>query len=115
MIQKELWKFSQWFGKGFWNGMMEGEKLESYKNNIWSWSVFLLSKYWLPLLFEETLGVFFFSKLFLPLFHSFFLCSVSWGPGGFDDIRGEKSLLQQLFKWKGVDLLGVDTSGGRIF
>jgi hypothetical protein len=26
----------------------------------------------------------------------FFLCSISWGLGGFDDIRGENLLLQQL-------------------
>jgi hypothetical protein len=69
MIQKELQKLSQWFGKGFQNGMMEGEKMESYKKGIWSWSVFLLWKYWLPLLFKEILGAFLslFSILFLPL------------------------------------------------
>jgi hypothetical protein len=71
-------------------------------------------------LFQETLGVFFFFLFFsfslffnifsLSFFLSFSLCSVSWG---FDDIWGEKSLLQKfLFKWnhmvKTVDILAVD-------
>jgi hypothetical protein len=77
---KRVKKISQWFGKGFQNGMMEGDKMESYKKNFWSWIVFLLSKYWPPLLFEETLGAFFlffflFSILFLPLFISFYYAS----------------------------------------
>jgi hypothetical protein len=46
-----------------------GRKWNHIKKNFWSWSVFLLSKYWVTLLFEETLGVFLlFSILFLPLF-----------------------------------------------
>jgi hypothetical protein len=118
MVQKELRKISQWFKKGFWNGMMEGVgEWNHIKKNFWSWSVLLLSKYWLPLLFEGTLGafcLFFFSILFLPLF-PFFLCSVSWWLGGFDDIRGEKLLLQQLlFKGNGVDWLSVDIGDGHI-
>jgi hypothetical protein len=38
----------------------KGIKWNHIKKNFWSWSVFLLSKYWLPFLFEETLGAFFF-------------------------------------------------------
>jgi hypothetical protein len=94
---KRVTKLSQWFGKGFRNGMMEGEKMKSYKKGFWSWSVFLLSKYWLPLLFEEILVAFL--SLFFNTFSSYFslslslfLCSISWGLGGSDDIRGEKSL-----------------------
>jgi hypothetical protein len=34
MVQKELRKICQWFGKGFWNRMMEGEKMESYKKEF---------------------------------------------------------------------------------
>jgi hypothetical protein len=34
MVKKELRTFSQWFGKGFWNDMMEGEKMESYKKEF---------------------------------------------------------------------------------
>jgi hypothetical protein len=130
MVQKELQKLSQWFGKGFRNGMMEGEKMESYKKGFWSWTIFLLSKYWLLLLFEEILGDFlsfsilFFLFLSLSLFNTFsssfsislFLCSVSWGLRSFDDIRGKKSLLQKLhFKWNGMDWLSVNIGDGRIF
>jgi hypothetical protein len=39
---------------------MEGRKWNHIKKCFWSWSVFLLSKYWLPLSFQETLGTFFF-------------------------------------------------------
>jgi hypothetical protein len=41
--QKELGKFSQLFGKGFQNGMMEGERMESYKKES------LRLKYFSPL------------------------------------------------------------------
>jgi hypothetical protein len=61
MVQKELRKFSQWFGEGFQNGMMEGDKMESYKKNFWSWSVFLLSKYWLPFYLKRLLELSFFN------------------------------------------------------
>ncbi len=89
-----------------------GRKWNHIKKDFWSWNVFLLSKYWLPLLFEETLGAFF---LFL-LFFSFFLCSISWGLGGFDDIWGENHFFKNLFSngmtWNGMvmtmDILVVD-------
>jgi hypothetical protein len=79
MVQKELWKLSQWCGKGFWNGMMEGEKMESYKKGFRSWSIFLLSKYWLLLLFEEILRALLslFLILFLPLSLSLFFYALS--------------------------------------
>jgi hypothetical protein len=44
MVQKELQKISQWFGKGFWNGMMEGEKIESYKKEFFEVVVFFSSQ-----------------------------------------------------------------------
>jgi hypothetical protein len=122
MVQKELWKLSQWFAKGFQNVMMQGEKMKSYKKGFQSWSVFLLSKYWLPLLFEEILGAFlslFSSILFLPLSlsRSLFFCMLhllrTWG---FDDIREETSLFQKLLlKWNVMDWLSVNIGGGRIF
>jgi hypothetical protein len=61
-----------------------GSKWNHIKKDLWSWSVFLLSKYWLPILFEDTLG-------------DFFLCSVSWGLGVFDDIWGENHFFKNLF------------------
>jgi hypothetical protein len=83
-----------------------GRKWNHIKMDFWSWSVFLLSKYCLPLLFDETLGAFFF----------FFLCSISWGLGGFDDIWGENHFFKNLFTkdmtWNGMvmtmDILAVD-------
>jgi hypothetical protein len=39
-----------------------GRKWNHIKKSFWGWSVFLLSKYWLPLLFEETLGAFFYAS-----------------------------------------------------
>jgi hypothetical protein len=99
MVQKELRKFSQWFGKDFQNGMMEGEKMESYKK--FEVEVFFSSQnidfpFYLKRLLE--LSFFFFNTFSSSFSLIFSLCSVSWGLGGFDDIRGEKSLLQLLFK-----------------
>jgi hypothetical protein len=59
-------------------------------------------------LFEETLGAF------------FFLCSVSWGLGGFDDIWGENQFFKNFFwndlTWNDmvmtVDILAVDAYFG---
>jgi hypothetical protein len=83
---KVLRKLSQWFIKGFQNGMMEGKKMESFKKGFWCWSVFLLSKYWLPFYLKRFLELFSLSLSLSP-------CSISWGLGGFDDIRGKNSLL----------------------
>jgi hypothetical protein len=76
-----------------------GRKWNYIKKNFWSWSVFLLSKYWLPLLFEETLGAFFFS------------CSISWGLGCFDDIWGENYFFKNFFS-NGFNTLVVDAYSG---
>jgi hypothetical protein len=77
-----------------------GRKWNHIKKDFWSWSVFLLSKYWLRLLFEETLGAF--------LFPSFFSCSVSWGLRGFDDIWGENHFFKNFFS-NDFNILTVDT------
>jgi hypothetical protein len=74
-----------------------GRKWNHIKKSFWSWSVFLLSKYWLALLFEETLGA--------------FLCSISWGLGGFDDIWGENHILKNFFS-NGFNILTVDAYSG---
>jgi hypothetical protein len=49
MILERVFKMVWW----------RGRKWNHIKKSVWSWSVFLLSKYWLPLLFKETLGAFF--------------------------------------------------------
>jgi hypothetical protein len=78
-----------------------GRKWNHIKKSFWSWSVFLLTKYWLPLLFEESLGS-------LSLFLFFMLrLSRTWG---FLWYLMRKSLLQKLLlKWLQY------TGGGRIF
>jgi hypothetical protein len=79
-----------------------GRKWNHIKKDFWSWNTFLLSKYWLPLLFEETLGAFLFPSSFLLL-----LCSVSWGLGGLDDIWGENHFFKNFFSI-GLNILEVD-------
>jgi hypothetical protein len=88
MILKRVFEMVWW----------RGRKWNHIKKSFWSWSVFLLSKYWLPLLFEETLG-------------AFFSCSVSWGLGGFDDIWGENHYFKNFFS-NGIDILAVDIYSG---
>jgi hypothetical protein len=88
MILERVFKMV-WWRERKWNHI---------KKSFLSWSVFLLSKYWLPLLFKETLGTFFFFMLRLLR---------TWG---FWWYLRRKSLLQKLlFKWLQY------TSGGRIF
>jgi hypothetical protein len=55
MILERVFEMVWWRGRK-WNHM---------KKSFWSWSVFLLSKYWLLLLFEEVLEI----SLSLSLFH----------------------------------------------
>jgi hypothetical protein len=79
--------------------MMEGEKMESHQIWFLKLKCFLLSKYLLPLLFEETLGAFLFS------------CSVSWGLGGFYDIWGENHYFKNFFS-NGFNILAVEAYSG---
>jgi hypothetical protein len=75
-----------------------GRKWNNIKKCFWSWSIFLLSKYWLPLLFEETLG-------------AFFSCSISCGHEDFDDIWGENHFFKNIFS-NGFNILAVDAYSG---
>jgi hypothetical protein len=68
-----------------------GRKWNHIKKVFWNWSVFLLSKYWLPL--------------------SFFSCSVFWGLRNFDDIWGENNFFKNLFS-NGFIILAVDAYSG---
>jgi hypothetical protein len=99
-VKKTFWmileRFLKWYDGGVENGITS-------KRIFWTWSVFLLSKYRLLLLFEETLGVFLFSFLFS--------CFVSWGLGGFDDILGENHFFKNLFS-DGFNILAVDAYSG---
>jgi hypothetical protein len=91
-----------------------GRKWNHIKNDFWSWSVFLLSKYWLPLLFEETLGAFFSFSFFF--FFLFFYAPSLEDLVVFDDIWGENHFFKNHFSngmtWNSVvittDILAVD-------
>jgi hypothetical protein len=88
MILERVFKMVSW----------RGRKWNHIKKSFWCWSVFLLSKYGLSLLFEETLG-------------AFFSCSISWGLGGFDDIWGENHFFKNFFS-NGFNMLVVDAYSG---
>jgi hypothetical protein len=75
-----------------------GRKWNHIKKSFWSWIVFLLPKYWLPLFFEEALV-------------DFFSCSISWGLGGFDDIWGENHFFKNFFS-NGFNIPAVDAYSG---
>jgi hypothetical protein len=57
--------FSMISKRGFELVWWRGRKWNHIKKDLWSWSFFLLSKYWLPLLFVENVGAFFLFSFFL--------------------------------------------------
>jgi hypothetical protein len=76
------------------NGMMEGEKMESHQKV----EVFFSSQNIdFPFYLRRLLELFFFFILFSFFLFLFFLCSISWGLGGFDDIWGENHFFKNLF------------------
>jgi hypothetical protein len=94
MVQKELWNFLQWFCKCFlkwYHGRGE--------NRITSKRVFEVE----VLFFSQNIDFPFYLKRLLELF----LCSVSWGLGGFDDIWGENHFLKNFFS-NGFNILALD-------
>jgi hypothetical protein len=96
------WIFNMvWWRRGKWNHI---------KNNIFEVEVFFSSQNIdFPFIWRDSWS-FSFSYYFFFLFFnnvslSSFLCSVCWGLGGFDNIWGEKSLLQKLsfqIEWHGM-------------
>jgi hypothetical protein len=116
MVQKELQIFSNDFGKGFWNGMMEGKKIGSYKKDFEVVMFFSSQNIDFPFLFEETLGAFLFSSSF---FNTFFSLSFSMlhlcEDLGILMINEEKNTLQKfLFRWNGMEWLSHDYGNGRV-
>jgi hypothetical protein len=117
--------FSNDFVKDFWNGMIEGKKMGSYKKDIEVAMFFPSQNIDFPFLFEETLRAFLFlSLLFQYIFSLFFYAPSLWGHGDFDDKRGEKHSSKisfqkkwngmakpELWKWGSCGYIG----GGRIF
>jgi hypothetical protein len=88
------------FGKGFWNGMTEGEKMRSHRNGFLKLKCLSPIKMLTSPLFEETFGAF---SFFLSLLFN----SISWGLSGFDDIWGENHFFKNFFS-NGFNILVVD-------
>jgi hypothetical protein len=85
--------FSNDFGKGFWNGMMEGKKMGSYKKDFEVAMFFFSQNIYFPFLFKETLETFLFLSFSPSLFNTFslfFYAPSLWGLEDFDDIWGER-------------------------
>jgi hypothetical protein len=98
--------FSDHFGKGFWNGMMEGKKMVSYKKD--EVAIFFFSRNVdFPFLFEETLGAFLFlsfSLSFFNIFSLFFLCYVSLRTWGFWWYLRRKTAFKNYFQMAWGDM-----------
>jgi hypothetical protein len=103
---KRAAKFSQMiFGKSFWNGMMEGKKMGSYKKDFEVAMFFSSQNIDFPFLFEETLWAFIFLSIF-----SYALSL--WGLGDFEDIWGERQPSKIIFKQHGMIWLIHDYEDG---
>jgi hypothetical protein len=116
MVQKELKKISQWFWNGFLKWCDGGEENGITSKRIFEVEVFFPSQnIGFPFYLSRLLELF-----FLFLLYFFFLCSISWGLGGFDDIWGEKHFFKNLFSngmtWNGMvitmNILAVDAYSG---
>jgi hypothetical protein len=94
MVQKELRIFFNDFEKGFWNGVIEGEKMGSHGKGFLKLKRLSPIKMLTSPLFEEIFGAFF--------------SSVSWGLGGFDDIWGWNHFFKNFFS-NDFNILTVDT------
>jgi hypothetical protein len=103
--KKSQKKFLNDFGKGFWNGMMEGEKIRSHQKGFLKLKCLSPLKMLTSPLFEETYGAFLFFFFFF--FFSLVFSSVSWRLRGFDDIWGENHFFKNFFL-NGFNILAVD-------
>jgi hypothetical protein len=92
MVQKELRKLSQWFWKGFLKLYDGGRENGITSKRIFGVDVFFSSRNIdFPFYFKRLLELFFF------LLSLFFICSISWGLDGFDDIWGENHFFKNFF------------------
>jgi hypothetical protein len=114
MVQKELRKLSQWFWKRFLKWYDGGGENGITSKRVFEVEVFFSSRHIdLPFYLKRLLELFFFLL-------SFFICSVSWGLGGFDHIWGENYFFKNFFSngltWNGMvmtmDIPVVDAYSG---
>jgi hypothetical protein len=116
MVQKELKKLSQWFWKWFLKWNDGGGENGITSKRIFEVEVFFSSRNVdFPFFWRDSLSFSFSFSLSL-----FYICSVSWGLGGFDDIWGEKHFFKNFFSndltWNGMvmtmDITAVDAYFG---
>jgi hypothetical protein len=106
--KKSYETFSNDFGKGFENGMMEGEKMDSCKKILKLKCFCSLKILTSPFDLQRLLELFFFLPLFsilsLSLSLSFSMLHLFEDLGGFDDKCGEKHSSKNYFemKWNGM-------------
>jgi hypothetical protein len=115
MVQKELRKLSQWFWKGFLKWYDGGGENGITSKRIFEIEVFFSSQNIdFPFYLKRLLEHFFF------LLSLFYMCSVSWGLRGFDDIWGVNHFFKNFFSngltWNGIavtmDILAMDAYSG---
>jgi hypothetical protein len=115
MVQKDLRKLSQWFWKGFLKWYDGGGENGITSKRIFEIDVFFSSRNIdFPFYLKRLLELFFF------LLSLFYMCSVSLGLRGFDDIWGENHFLKNFFSngltWNGIavtmDIPAVDAYSG---
>jgi hypothetical protein len=105
MVLEMVFKMVWWRGR------------KSHKKDFWSWNVFLLSEYWLPLYLKRLLDLFFFFFLVLFLFFSMPRLLRTWGVWMIFEQK-DHFFKKFLFKWLDMEWHGHDcgdTNGGRIF
>jgi hypothetical protein len=115
--KKSYETFSNNFVKGFENGMMEGEKMDSRKKILKFKCFSPLKILTSPFYLQRLLELFFFLPLFFQYFFSFSFFSMLCL---FEDlvilmINEEKSTVQKfLFRWNGMEWLSHDYGNGRV-
>jgi hypothetical protein len=104
------------FGKGFWNGMMEGKKMGSHKKDFEVALFFSSQNIDFPFLFAKTLSAF----LFLSSFFNTFSLSLFSMLYLFEDFgilminKKKNTLLKFLFRWNGMEWLSHDYGNGEV-
>jgi hypothetical protein len=108
--------FSNDFWKGFWNGLMEGKKMGSYKRILKLQCFYSLKILTFPFYLKSLVAFLFlsFSLSIFPIFSLFFYAPTLWGLRDFGDIWGERQPSKILFKWHGVIWLIHDYKDGGV-
>jgi hypothetical protein len=115
MVQKSYKTFSNNFGKGFENGMMEGEKMDSRKKILMLRCFSPLKILTSPFYLQRLLKLFFFFLFFNTFSLSLFSMLCLFEDLGILMINEEKNTLQKfLFRWNGMEWLSHDYGNGGV-